>query len=391
MRSISPRYLTRAALGAGLALLLAACSDPAGPDDPGLPLSPPRLALTANTTCALAGQSALWCWGGGENGEIGNGATASPTVPTQSMVAPPLVTITAGGFHLCGLTADGVAYCWGHNGQGSVGMGATTPEAVSTPTAVSGGLRFRSISLANGWLGSCGLVSDGGMYCWGSNQFWWFGDDSPIVRDSVPRLAGHDLRFTALDLGAGHGCGLEASGAIWCWGSELPSVPGFPGQRFPVRVDSVPTFTSFASGTSHACGLTAGGAAYCWGSLPLDDASGASHWVREVSTTLRFERIVAGYLYSCGLTRSGDAWCWGHNFEGALGDGTTTTRPSPVKVLSPKKLIEIATGNGHTCAIATDGTAYCWGFNGVGQLGDGTTTRRLVPTQVLGGVDFRAP
>jgi alpha-tubulin suppressor-like RCC1 family protein len=391
MRWCSIRNVTHAAIGACLVLVLAACSDPAGPDGLVAAPAPARLALGPNTSCAIAGESALWCWGGGGNGEFGNGDIASYTEPRQSMVAPPFVTITAGGGHLCGLTADDVAYCWGFNAVGSVGMGATTPAAVTTPTAVSGGLRFRSISLSKGWQGSCGIATDGRMYCWGSNLWWWFGDDAPIVRDSVPRLSGHAVRFAALRLGGGHGCGLEASGKAWCWGIQVPSIPGYPGQRFPVEVDSVPLFDAIASGASHTCGLTAGGAAYCWGSFPLDDARGEPHWVRQVSTTLRFERIVSGFRFSCGLTRSGDAWCWGDNTEGQLGDGTTTARPSPVKVLSPKKLIEIAAGNEHACAIATDGAAYCWGFNGAGQLGDGTKTRRFVPTPVLGGVDFRAP
>ena len=41
-------------------------------------------------------------------------------------------------------------------------------------------------------------------------------------------------------------------------------------------------------------------------------------------------------------------------------------------------------------ALRSDGSLYTWGWNGSGQLGDGTTTNRLSPVRVVGpgGVGF---
>ena len=50
--------------------------------------------------------------------------------------------------------------------------------------------------------------------------------------------------------------------------------------------------------------------------------------------------------------------------------------------------VRMAAGNGYTCALTADGTAYCWGENNDAQLGDGSTTFRSLPTKVLTEVKF---
>ena len=71
-------------------------------------------------------------------------------------------------------------------------------------------------------------------------------------------------------------------------------------------------------------------------------------------------------------------------FYGQLGDGTTTSRLTPVTVSLPLSATAVAAGGWHTCARLTDGTVRCWGRNDSGQLGDGTTTQRNIPVTVSG-------
>jgi alpha-tubulin suppressor-like RCC1 family protein len=73
---------------------------------------------------------------------------------------------------------------------------------------------------------------------------------------------------------------------------------------------------------------------------------------------------------------------WGHNLFGALGDGTTTTRPVPIVVEGLSDVEYLTGGGGHSIAITSDGAYWAWGRNDRGQLGDGTIESRLRPTRI---------
>jgi alpha-tubulin suppressor-like RCC1 family protein len=86
--------------------------------------------------------------------------------------------------------------------------------------------------------------------------------------------------------------------------------------------------------------------------------------------------------HTCAVKTDGSLWCWGNNFYGQLGDGTYTSRNTPVQIMS-SEVSSVALGGYHTCAVKTDGSLWCWGLNDVGQLGDGTNTSKTTPVQIM--------
>ena len=88
------------------------------------------------------------------------------------------------------------------------------------------------------------------------------------------------------------------------------------------------------------------------------------------------------------LKSDGSAWGVGYNAYRQLGDGTTTDRTTPVRVVQSlgggmSNVKEVSVGTWHTLFLKVDGSVWAVGKNESGQLGDGTTTNRTSPVRVL--------
>ena len=134
---------------------------------------------------------------------------------------------------------------------------------------------------------------------------------------------------------------------------------------------------------SYTCALGASGSVWCWGEGPEGDLVTPT---RLNQGGAAFMSVAANRGHGCGIDSSGSVWCWGTNEYGRLGDGTTETRLTPVKIASTLSFIAVSVGFNHTCAITgTTAELYCWGDNLRGQLGDGTDgsiNGKRVPTKV---------
>src|SRR5439155_1618451 len=163
----------------------------------------------------------------------------------------------------------------------------------------------------------------------------------------------------------------------------------------PVLVQA-PAGVSFAAvtgGAAHTCGLTTGlsAAAYCWGgngSGQLGDGTKTNQLTPvlvQAPAGVSFAAVTAGAAHTCGVTAAGAAYCWGDNGVDQLGDGTTTSQTTPVLGQAPAgvSFAAVTAGAVNTCGVTASGTVYCWGRNVEGQLGDGTTTDRLTPVRVV--------
>ena len=101
--------------------------------------------------------------------------------------------------------------------------------------------------------------------------------------------------------------------------------------------------------------------------------------------------VAAGDYTSFAVKNDGTLWVWGSNQYGARGDGTSGGNlASPVQVPIPAKIVTplrrgkhaVAAGTGVYAAIDTEGQVWTWGVNWNGRLGDGTTTSRFTPGRV---------
>ena len=248
-------------------------------------------------------------------------------------------TVSSGGIHTCAVTSGGGATCWGSNSNGRLGDGTTTNR--TTPTDVTG-LTSGVLAVAAGGAHSCALGSGHGVKCWGANGAGQLGDGTTTERLTPADVVGLTGGVLAIATGGSHTCALDSGGGVECWGFN------FDGQLGDGT-------TANRNAPTEVGGLSSG---------VLAIASGESH--------------------TCALTDSHGVKCWGANDNGQLGDGTTTSRSSPVDVsglTSGVVAVTAAPGGFHTCALTSGGGVKCWGQ---GILGHGTAEQRSTPTDVVG-------
>ncbi len=242
------------------------------------------IAAGDNHTCALTTTGTVHCWG-----QILGNARVPTQIPTPegSIASPKFVAVTSGVSHSCGLAEGGAAYCWGNNGSGQVGDGQTgvsAPAPKRVQSSVDGGT-LSLASLSAGDAHSCGLTTEGTSLCWGGHANGALGDGvtntttAPLPQAVLGPGGGAALTFTTLVAGHQNTCGLMSDGKAYCWGSndhaqtgtgDNGAAVGFPTAVAPQAGGAALEFAVLGSGLFFACGLTNDGSVYCWG----DNASG---------------------------------------------------------------------------------------------------------------------
>jgi alpha-tubulin suppressor-like RCC1 family protein len=350
-------------------------------------------------TCAVSTDNRAYCWGHNFSGELGDGTTTTRLSPVAVAGSIRFVQISAGYRHTCGVTTADRVYCWGENSEGQIGDGTQYTNRL-VPVMVAGGRRYRQVRA--GSYHSCALTTADLAFCWGNNEMGQLGSKGAHITPTRV-LGGH--HFRRIIAGGLHTCGATKDDKAYCWGNNDYGELG-DGHRINrikplVVVGNLPFREVLAGGggfgdqqrqsadAGHSCGVTRDGVAYCWGYNTFHQVNGSSGdqlTPQPIGGQLRFVDVNPGDYHTCGLATTGKAYCWGYNNTGAVGDGTTTTRPSPVPVAGGLTFRGISTGPfaSHSCGVTTDRRVYCWGANGSGQLGDGTTSaNRLVPVAVL--------
>ena len=310
-------------------------------------------------TVALTSEGKVYDWGYNGAGELGDGTTVNRLRPvavdmSRVLLGKVVTSISGGLFHTVALASDGRVYTWGDNTYGQLGDGTTTSS--TTPVAVNmiGELsRKIIIAIAGAESHTVALTSEGKVYAWGRNNEGELGDgttisrSTPVATDMSGVLSGKIV--TAITVGDEHTVALTSEGKVYAWGRNTYGQLGdgtFTNRTTPTAVNT--------SGVLSGKIVTA---------------------------------IAAGGDHTVALTSDGQVFDWGNNTYGQLGNGTIAHNSMPVAafsggVLSGKIVTRIAAGGVHTLARISDGRIYAWGNNSYGELGDGTTTSRTTPVLV---------
>ncbi len=387
--------------------------DASGPDSPAacLGIKPVvQVALGRLHSCARLCDGTLKCWGNNDNGQIGVGSSPaiqqSPALVTnRGAKLADVVDVAAGADFTCATLKPAgqpsKVLCWGGNNEGQLGNGSfgtaqTSPSPVMRdPVEPLVNVRTLSAGIQEGLSGGhiCALLDSGAVACWGRAQEGQCGNGTGKSIEPFASLVSVP-QASSLAAGGSHTCSVDAdtSKTVRCWGSNLQYQCGVSTSMDPVQVPNVVAqgdgglfsgTTSISSGSRQTCvALGATGLVHCWG----QDFQTTSLLSPQYAGIARASQVAVAATHACALltdSPSGAIKCWGSNYYGQLANGNAVdsniaapefvvTDPSTFAQLSGAT--QVAVGAGHTCAVLGDGSLWCWGYNQYGQLGIGTKT-----------------
>ena len=143
-----------------------------------------QMSTGYSSTCAIASDNRAYCWGSGNNGQLGNGSTADSRVPVAVntsgvLVGKTIKQILAGGDHGCVVASDDKMYCWGLNNNGELGNNSSVNSSVPVAVNTDGVLAGKTIrQMSAGFSSTCAVDSEYNIYCWGYNDNGQLGNNS---------------------------------------------------------------------------------------------------------------------------------------------------------------------------------------------------------------------
>ena len=211
-----------------------------------------------NHSCGVTMGGSVYCWGLNKDNQLGNDSLDVSKSPLAVPGSVTFVSVTAGGAHTCAIASDTTAYCWGEFEHGRLGIGESFAEHFkqkhhqALPASVDGGIRFRSLSA--GGVHTCGVSTSGQAYCWGDNLEGRLGTGGSGFTarkwNTKPAAVKSDLLFTMISAGDYHSCGVTTEGTVYCWGGNGAGQLGngtTKGSHKPLRVGIAPTVATDSS------------------------------------------------------------------------------------------------------------------------------------------------
>ncbi len=353
-----------------------------------------------NKGYAVKLNGACWLWGFNGAGGLGDNTLTDRSSPVQVVGNHSFIMLAASNQATHALKSNGAAWGWGANIHGQIGNNANS-ASYSSPVQVVGSHSFTSIS--EGTYNFFGLKDNGQVWGCGSNSYGQIGTNNQTSYSSPVQVVGNHS-FIRVHCSAAHTAALKNDGQVWCWGNGQSGQLGNNLANWffsPVQVVGSHSFIQVAAGgilNGLSIALKETGAAWAWGYNGSGNLGDGTVTTRSSPVAVigghSFIHVAAGMTNEqnegacAGLKSNGSLWMWGSNVYGQLGDGSRTNRSSPVQVVGAHSFIHFAIGNNFTHAMKADGSIWAWGSNLQGRLGTNNATSYSSPVQVVGAHSF---
>ena len=342
---------------------------------PGIPLDGvTTIASYSHSVAATPTQ--LWTWGSNTYGQLGDGTTIARATP----VAIPLtgvVKTAVGESHSIALDDAGRVWAWGQNNLGQLGFAGPNQ---STPRPVLFAKTLRILG-TNTTVANAPATKPTAATATTFQSSMTLPATGPVVRLDVDVNSAYcdRIRFSLIDPAGTRHDVLTSAYPRFCGQSTSTANPG-----------SVSIL--YDTGVSHAAGTWTLRIYY---TSTFTQTSTRNSWTLSEAQPVKIVDISSARTMNLAVDEDGTVWGWGDSGASYFGDGniySNQSRPYPVRVLlsgteksSPVPLsgaTAVSVGN-YFALVQTGTNVYAWGSNSYGQLGDGTTTSRIQPVRVL--------
>ncbi|HEX2676433.1 MAG TPA: hypothetical protein VHM19_07330 [Polyangiales bacterium] len=380
------------------------------------------VAAGDQTSCAILSDKRVACWGRNDSAQLALPPRSHATCvdceprPVEVPALHGATQLALGHSHGCALL-NGDVVCWGRNAFGELGLGKSDLLLHETPAKVA---IANVVELAAGNGFTCARNSTNQLFCWGLGQRGELtvdpttlggcaappdliasagleGRATSVACSKTPLQASVPSAVKKIAAGAYHGCAIDSSDALYCWGSNLRGELGLNKQSVtepPTMVLS--NVSDMALGTSHSCAIS-GGAVSCWGQGVFGQLGNGANTFTVTTPTAAPSAgnalsLAAGDAHTCAIDDTHVVRCTGANDWDQLGvagpdscsiSGLTTECARNFTVTGlPTNISKLALGNAHGCLVS-DGKALCWGDNTYGELGVIGKSRSLSALEAL--------
>ena len=293
-------------------------------------------------TCALLIDGSVACWGS----NLGN---AFGTVPGENFQKPVLAwaggnfrasSIDAGEFATCVVLISGQSSCWGDNTFGRFGVDIPSGHPIS-----ASGWTTPTRQVVVGPAHACGLSNTNEVTCAGRAGRIGFSTDTNVIAPSSyhypTKIPGLSAKFSSISAGNFHSCGVTSDGAVFCWGEDFLGTLGASPivSRGVIKVGGLPSrIAKVSAGYDKNCALDVMGQIYCWGGgfattsgrTTLPPVIPPAKITRSEHTAIA---VATGDVHACAILSDESVICWGDNAYGQLGnDSLTASGSNPVRV-----------------------------------------------------------